>query len=374
MKTHFPSGASDEKESPNRDLSCYYGLRENPKKTQKFAGSNSSEASMDHHSGTRKNLVRCKECGKGFRYDKCLTNHRAWMHSGSQSASEESRASLCGFSLVRRKRSRVNRYKKTRLSSFITFPEYLSVSATEEELQVVECLILLSESGGNVLDGLKLVGEALEAHSETPGTQDSWSCLSSKKPRTSGEFDHDETCKDKNTGQGSESEKGSRDNHQKNLGEEEESKRIMCLDDDAEEPGKSSPQVAGSSPVLAPCSDERRSFEHRCRTCDKTFSSYQALGGHQTLHRMRNKAGSGQKTERRRETGEPNGSSVEHKCIICSRVFKSVHALGGHKKCHHLRKSSKVGDSRNLTEEETYFGSNNGIDLNVPIACAVEQV
>lgn len=28
-------------------------------------------------------------------------------------------------------------------------------------------------------------------------------------------------------------------------------------------------------------------IEHRCRLCDKVFSTYRALGGHQTFHRVR---------------------------------------------------------------------------------------
>lgn len=133
------------------EISCYYVLRENPKKTQKSL--------LDHRSH-KKRLIQCEECGKGFRYEKCLLNHREVMHSG-----ESRTRSLFSFSDVqRRKRSkRVSRYKKISVSSSSSSSfTNLPVSEDDEEiLEVAESLILLSKSGGKFLNGYKVVDEAL---------------------------------------------------------------------------------------------------------------------------------------------------------------------------------------------------------------------
>lgn len=87
----------------------------------------------------------------------------------------------------KKKRSRVVRYKKTPLScSFTTFLEPPSVFAeNDEELEMAECLILLSKSSPKfVVDGGKLVGEAMDAVPER-----SKGFLRHKKLRKAAEFE-----------------------------------------------------------------------------------------------------------------------------------------------------------------------------------------
>ena len=94
------------------EIFCYYGLRESSKKrtTQKSLRVK------------KKRLVRCGECGKGFRYEKCLRNHSETMHSLEEKKKKKKSESmgrdlLCFFrsgGVQRRKRSkRVSRYKKS---------------------------------------------------------------------------------------------------------------------------------------------------------------------------------------------------------------------------------------------------------------------
>ncbi|KAG7580313.1 Zinc finger C2H2-type [Arabidopsis suecica] len=266
-----------------KELSCNYGLRENPKKTQKSL--------LDHRLCTRrrnkKSLIRCKECGKGFLYEKCLLNHRQVTHS-----EESMRRSLFrSFSVVqRRKRSkRVSRYKKilprfsVSSSSCTMFPVSVDDGGL---LEVAESLILLSMSGGKFLNALEFSGLALDWNSvvnlrkdgdfedgflsneqkklvgisrASAGTSKELSgYLADKKAR-----EDDEPGQQKLVGAGILREET--DNEQK---------KLVCQETAFED------SISGFE----------MNIEHRCGLCDKVFSTYQALGGHQTFHRMRNKS------------------------------------------------------------------------------------
>ncbi|ESQ37297.1 hypothetical protein EUTSA_v10002882mg [Eutrema salsugineum] len=335
-----------------RDLSCYYGLRENPKKkTQESFGLESPEL-------TKKMFFRCGDCGKGFRYEKCLSNHQAGMHlSTNHRVYEASIKSLCSsFGLVRKmKRSRVIRYKKTPLScSFNTFLESPSVfAANDEELQVAECLILLSKSSPKlVVDGLKLVSEAMGANPETPRC-----CLSNKKTRKAGEFKSGVSSKEQNLME----ERFSRYERLKEPAEFEswfssdEQKLVkdeISSDETSEEPASFLGEKSGLDQWKLKkscdfesgfyrtelgvgdmeCSDsdtgsDNRNVEHQCKLCNKVFSSYQALGGHQTFHRM--SKSKNKKNRREESVEEPEVESVtekkekkRHECSICSKEFQ----------------------------------------------------
>ncbi|KAF8118024.1 hypothetical protein N665_0006s0028 [Sinapis alba] len=289
------SRKEDEPTHQNRDLSCYYGLRQNPKKTTH------KSFQLESSEPRKKILFRCGVCGKGFRYEKCLSNHQAGMHlSTIQRVCEDSINSLCSsFSLVRKKkRSRVIRYKKT---SFTTFLEPSSVFADDnddEEIEVAECLILLSKSNPKVVvDGRKLVGEAMEAVPEMIK-----GFLRDKKLRKAGEFEY-----------------GVLSNEQKLLEERDsntfdhQKQRRACEFDDgisSYETWKETVPFLGHKgeledwKLLESCESElgvgamecsvpdgelvtgKGNVVHQCRLCNKIFSSYQALGGHQTSHRM----------------------------------------------------------------------------------------
>ncbi|XP_010456544.1 PREDICTED: uncharacterized protein LOC104738002 [Camelina sativa] len=320
---------TEESTNQQRDLSCYYNLRENPKKK-----------TQESPEPMKKNLFRCDECGKGFRYEKCYSNHRAVMHSSTnQKVYEETMMSMCrSFSLVRKKkRSRLIRFKKTSFScSFTTFTESRSVfAANDEELEVADCLILLSKSSPKFVDGLKLVAEAVDV---TPKGSSDFGCLRNKKPLKGGDFEsgffsNEQRLKEEVfSSHGTPKEPGGflRDdnrlnqqkrrkvgefksvflsNEQRLLEEEVTSPVIFkgpasflggkhevdqlkrCKAGDFEsrfnrtELGVRVMECTDSDTEMITESD-RKNAEHQCRLCNKIFSTYQALGGHQTYHRM----------------------------------------------------------------------------------------
>ncbi|KAK1274195.1 Zinc finger protein ZAT5 [Acorus gramineus] len=75
--------------------------------------------------------------------------------------------------------------------------------------------------------------------------------------------------------------------------------------------------------------EEKKKRLYTCTTCGRTFSSFQALGGHRTYHN---------KAEKDRPMEEPNPSTVMpskvHGCNVCEKVFPSGQALGGHMRSH----------------------------------------
>ncbi|EOA32140.1 hypothetical protein CARUB_v10015391mg [Capsella rubella] len=300
-----------------------YGLRENPKKTQK-------SLLVVHRRKNKKSLIRCRECGKGFLYEKCLLTHRQVTHS-----EESMRTSLlCSFSVVqRRKRSkRVSRYKtkSTRFSvsssSFTVFP----VSVDDGELlEVAESLILLSMSGGKFLNGLERFDKALDSSNQREYGD---GFLRNDQRHVAEALDSNsevDLSKD-----GDFEEDGVLSNEQKKLvGVSIESdgtwkKLSDCLaDKKASEDDESGQQkqvragmlreetdngekLVGQETAFEDSHSGKKGFEmnneHRCGLCDKVFSTYQALGGHQTFHRIRNKSKSQTKRCRKEpvEVGE----------------------------------------------------------------------
>lgn len=86
---------------------------------------------------------------------------------------------------------------------------------------------------------------------------------------------------------------------------------------------------------VPPAKDKRH---HRCNICGRSFSSYQALGGHKAHHNSND-----QKAAMATLTGEdgdavvrccepPGRSSGEHRCTFCYKVFSKGQALGGHRR------------------------------------------
>jgi uncharacterized Zn-finger protein len=72
---------------------------------------------------------------------------------------------------------------------------------------------------------------------------------------------------------------------------------------------------------------------YQCSICGKSFSSYQALGGHKTSHR---KPVSGDDVASGNTSTGSGGDRVKvHQCSICLRTFPSGQALGGHKRLHY---------------------------------------
>ncbi|KAG2308446.1 hypothetical protein Bca4012_082457 [Brassica carinata] len=125
-------------------------------------------------------------------------------------------------------------------------------------------------------------------------------------------------------------------------------------------------------------------YVYECKTCNRTFSSFQALGGHRASHKKprvsideKTKLPPMQATSSGSEEGQNShlkvsGSSLAsqssnviiskankvHECSICGSEFTSGQALGGHMRRHRTATSAVIPVattevSRNSTEEET---------------------
>ena len=151
--------------------------------------------------------------------------------------------------------------------------------------------------------------------------------------------------------------------------------------------------VQSLRPPSLPSSDHRG---YKCTVCGKSFSSYQALGGHKTSHRKpvnNTDVPSNQEpfnnTHRNSNGGSVviNGNGVSqsgktHTCSICFKSFSSGQALGGHKRCHYDGGNNGNGSSSNSVEvirgsdvsdvdderssEQSGIGGHRGFDLNLP--------
>ncbi|KAJ0982019.1 hypothetical protein J5N97_010274 [Dioscorea zingiberensis] len=108
------------------------------------------------------------------------------------------------------------------------------------------------------------------------------------------------------------------------------------------------------------CGGLKRS-RYECKDCNKTFETYQALGGHRASHKRSNKHF---KNTEDIVVGYSALKKVktEHQCSICGKVFGSGQALGGHKRSHiasvHQQESPLMSEL---------------LDLNLPAAAAVDE-
>ncbi|XP_071699530.1 zinc finger protein ZAT9-like [Rutidosis leptorrhynchoides] len=74
-------------------------------------------------------------------------------------------------------------------------------------------------------------------------------------------------------------------------------------------------------------------IKYKCEICNKSFGSYQALGGHKASHK---KTKVKQILKNQEITHVMMGDKL-HKCPVCFKVFGSGQALGGHKRTHVMK-------------------------------------
>ncbi|KAF5737516.1 zinc finger protein ZAT5-like [Tripterygium wilfordii] len=163
---------------------------------------------------------------------------------------------------------------------------------------------------------------------------------------------------------------------------------------------KSSPQIATTT-----TSDVKFRFgleAYQCKTCDRCFSSFQALGGHRASHKKHkaedkkvcaenqfNNKKMNMRTSLSLQTWKSNGKV--HECSVCGAEFSSGQALGGHMRRHRtivnggggdgggsgpsttlsLDSSSHEMESRELAKKPRKTSITNlQLDLNLPAAAA----
>ncbi|MFS8030913.1 putative transcription factor C2H2 family [Helianthus anomalus] len=84
--------------------------------------------------------------------------------------------------------------------------------------------------------------------------------------------------------------------------------------------------------IVTSSSSNSGTFE--CKTCGKRFQSFQALGGHQGIHRKVDHVN--ERTLLSLNIFAPKAAL--HRCKICMKEFETGPALGGHMTRHRLQK------------------------------------
>ncbi|KAG2292378.1 hypothetical protein Bca52824_039047 [Brassica carinata] len=167
---------------------------------------------------------------------------------------------------------------------------------------------------------------------------------------------------------GKRSKRSRSDFHQQNLTEEEY--LAFCLLLLARDGNRSNRQPL----PLPPVAEKSSSSSYKCSVCDKSFSSYQALGGHKASHRKNSSqsqsgGGDDQSTSATTTSAVTTGSGKSHVCTICHKSFPSGQALGGHKRCHYEgnnNNTSSVSNSEGAGSTSHVSISHRGFDLNIP--------
>ncbi|KAF8107905.1 hypothetical protein N665_0116s0110 [Sinapis alba] len=108
---------------------------------------------------------------------------------------------------------------------------------------------------------------------------------------------------------------------------------------------------------------------YKCSVCHKSFSSYQALGGHKASHRKNISSAGGDDHSTTSSAVTTGISGKSHVCSICHKSFASGQALGGHKRCHYEgnHNTSSVSYSEGAGSTSHVSSSYRGFDLNIPL-------
>ncbi|KAK4385419.1 Zinc finger protein ZAT11 [Sesamum angolense] len=99
----------------------------------------------------------------------------------------------------------------------------------------------------------------------------------------------------------------------------------------------------GRTAAAAAGGEFTRVFE--CKTCNRQFPSFQALGGHRASHKKPRMAGG----DRLLQASSPPPKPKTHECSICGLEFAIGQALGGHMRRHRAAMNDQNQPSRSLS-------------------------
>ncbi|XP_055826929.1 zinc finger protein ZAT9-like [Solanum dulcamara] len=351
--------------------SVNYGLRENPKKTSKF--------SQDLDTLLPK---VCKECGKSFQSWKALFGHMK-CHSSSQeedswnSASESDTEAAAARNKKKKKRSSrrrmMKRYMAPTTSSSLTVAANASPCVSEiehEQEEIAMSLILLSRDVGN------WVGHN---HVTTDQCSDNNShFLQSRLMSSSTKSELIKKVKNWKTEQGETSNKSPTN------GQKRDKSEPPILGDEKKKKIKVDNEFVMSQMDSHP-KENYDKIKFECTTCNKSFHSYQALGGHRASHKntkgenctsidIKNCSNESGINEFRHNCGSKKQLKM-HECPICYKIFPSGQALGGHKRSHLIAEAKKNINNNNQTVEveKPIPEIRNFLDLNLPAPVEEEE-
>ncbi|OWM81121.1 zinc finger protein ZAT9-like [Punica granatum] len=124
--------------------------------------------------------------------------------------------------------------------------------------------------------------------------------------------------------------------------------------------------------------------KYRCNICDKSFLTYQALGGHKSVHkRAKNTHSQSEQLQDHHPAPKPSSqhdnemdrsdSSDSHECEICKKRFQTGQALGGHKRLHYTgspeAKATSSDEASGTGQRKKPFD----FDLNGPPPAEAEE-
>ncbi|KAG6436350.1 hypothetical protein SASPL_101246 [Salvia splendens] len=128
--------------------------------------------------------------------------------------------------------------------------------------------------------------------------------------------------------------------------------------------------------ILLACGNRKDSINvYECKTCTRTFSSFQALGGHRASHKKPKPAAQFNPPPEKDESEEEAESKFVkintitlspsrpkiHECSICGSEFSSGQALGGHMRRHRsCHNTARCGDDHQKARNML------SLDLNLP--------
>ncbi|KAL7115885.1 hypothetical protein ACP275_04G208800 [Erythranthe tilingii] len=123
-------------------------------------------------------------------------------------------------------------------------------------------------------------------------------------------------------------------------------------------------------------------YVYECKTCSRTFPSFQALGGHRASHKKPKLAAAAADVDRKKppppaaapidQTAEyaPAPPSTQfpktHECSICGSEFASGQALGGHMRRHRSAATNTNTTSFNIIDVGEKTRNMLELDLNLP--------
>ncbi|KAK9076287.1 hypothetical protein SSX86_004620 [Deinandra increscens subsp. villosa] len=91
--------------------------------------------------------------------------------------------------------------------------------------------------------------------------------------------------------------------------------------------------------------------DYKCKTCNKRFDTFQALGGHQRMHK-KVKFGDNNDAFLSNLDVVVHKSSGLHQCKTCMKGFETGQALGGHMRRHRLEKTLILMEQERLWRQQ----------------------
>nr|XP_043622492.1 zinc finger protein ZAT11-like [Erigeron canadensis] len=114
--------------------------------------------------------------------------------------------------------------------------------------------------------------------------------------------------------------------------------------------------MANCMMLLDQVGQTNRGKAFHCKTCNKTFSSFQALGGHRTSHK---------KPKTTNDHHQSPTKAKTHECSICGLEFELGQALGGHMRRHRESHVDKSVAASVVVEEGNGGARGLCLDLNL---------